>query len=177
MEDHTPFARRYSPGEPPLPSDDAAAAMYCAASTVLRGAGPAARAPAAAVSLGRACVPAPACNTARAGALVTTHTPRPAVHAVPRCAFCAGFEHYEVSNYALPGHRCRHNMVYWQGGAYYAAGMGAASYLRGRRFSRPKRLAGYRRWVEQYAADAAAHGPQVRALGGGGGRLHALGGP
>lgn len=40
-----------------------------------------------------------------------------------------GFEHYEVSNYALPGHRCRHNMVYWEGLPYYAFGMGAASYL------------------------------------------------
>ncbi len=44
-----------------------------------------------------------------------------------------GFEHYEVSNYALPGHRCRHNMVYWEGQAYYAFGMGAASYLEVRR--------------------------------------------
>jgi hypothetical protein len=39
VEEGTPFARRYSPGEAPLPSDDAAAAMYCRASDVLRGAG------------------------------------------------------------------------------------------------------------------------------------------
>jgi hypothetical protein len=39
VEEGTPFARRYSPGEAPLPSDDAAAAMYCAASTVLGAAG------------------------------------------------------------------------------------------------------------------------------------------
>lgn len=40
-----------------------------------------------------------------------------------------GYEHYEVSNYAKPGYRCTHNMVYWEGLPYYAFGMGAASYL------------------------------------------------
>ncbi|PRW32956.1 activating signal cointegrator 1 complex subunit 3 isoform B [Chlorella sorokiniana] len=110
VEEGTPFARRYSPGEAPLPTDAAAAAMYCGAAEVLGG---------------------------------------------------AGFEHYEVSNYALPGHRCRHNMVYWEGLPYYAFGMGAASYLEGRRFSRPKRLNAYRQWVEQYAGDGEAQDPQV----------------
>jgi oxygen-independent coproporphyrinogen-3 oxidase len=45
----------------------------------------------------------------------------------------AGFEHYEVSNFSRPGHRCRHNEVYWSGGSYYAAGPGAARYVDGRR--------------------------------------------
>lgn len=45
----------------------------------------------------------------------------------------AGFEHYEVSNFALPGHRCRHNEVYWAGESYYAFGPGAARYINGRR--------------------------------------------
>jgi oxygen-independent coproporphyrinogen-3 oxidase len=45
----------------------------------------------------------------------------------------AGFEHYEVSNFARPGHRCRHNENYWTGGEYYAAGAGAARFLAGRR--------------------------------------------
>jgi oxygen-independent coproporphyrinogen-3 oxidase len=44
-----------------------------------------------------------------------------------------GFEHYEVSNFAKPGHRCRHNEVYWAGASYYAAGPGAARYVNGRR--------------------------------------------
>lgn len=41
----------------------------------------------------------------------------------------AGFEHYEVSNFARPGRRCRHNEVYWSGGRYWAVGPGAARYL------------------------------------------------
>ena len=45
----------------------------------------------------------------------------------------AGFEHYEVSNFARPGHRCRHNEVYWAGESYYAVGPGAARYVAGQR--------------------------------------------
>lgn len=37
----------------------------------------------------------------------------------------AGFDHYEVSGYAKPGKRCRHNLNYWQFGDYLAAGAGA----------------------------------------------------
>jgi len=45
----------------------------------------------------------------------------------------AGFEHYEVSNFDQPAHRCRHNEVYWSGEEYFAAGPGAARYIDGRR--------------------------------------------
>ena len=54
VEDKTPFAKRYTPGEAPLPSNEDAAEMYRMASRTLTG---------------------------------------------------AGFEHYEISNYARPGHR------------------------------------------------------------------------
>jgi oxygen-independent coproporphyrinogen-3 oxidase len=43
----------------------------------------------------------------------------------------AGFEHYEVSNFALPGCRSRHNQVYWSGDGYFAYGPGAARYIGG----------------------------------------------
>jgi oxygen-independent coproporphyrinogen-3 oxidase len=45
----------------------------------------------------------------------------------------AGYEHYEVSNFARSGHRCRHNENYWLGGPFFAAGPGAARFLGGRR--------------------------------------------
>ena len=45
----------------------------------------------------------------------------------------AGYEHYEVSNFAREGSRCRQSEVYWAGESYYAAGPGAARYIDGRR--------------------------------------------
>lgn len=45
----------------------------------------------------------------------------------------AGFEHYEISNFARPGRRCRHNETYWANEAYFGFGMGAARYVLGRR--------------------------------------------
>jgi len=43
----------------------------------------------------------------------------------------AGFEHYEVSNFARPGRRCRHNEAYWAGEPYFAVGPGATRYVGG----------------------------------------------
>ncbi|HUQ44831.1 MAG TPA: coproporphyrinogen-III oxidase family protein [Candidatus Limnocylindria bacterium] len=40
----------------------------------------------------------------------------------------AGFEWYEISNWARPGHRSRHNLGYWQGSAWEAAGPGAHAF-------------------------------------------------
>jgi oxygen-independent coproporphyrinogen III oxidase len=55
----------------------------------------------------------------------------------------AGFEHYEISNFARPGRRCRHNEVYWANGAYFGFGMGAARYVLGRRELNTRDLRGY----------------------------------
>jgi oxygen-independent coproporphyrinogen-3 oxidase len=54
----------------------------------------------------------------------------------------AGYEHYEVSNFARVGRRSRHNQTYWRNEDYLGFGPGAVSYLEGRRWKRerlPKR--------------------------------------
>ncbi len=38
-----------------------------------------------------------------------------------------GYHRYEISNYALKGHECRHNKVYWQRGNYLGLGLGSSS--------------------------------------------------
>ena len=55
----------------------------------------------------------------------------------------AGFQHYEISNFARPGHRCRHNEVYWSGDEYWAFGPGAARYLSGRRETNIRSVLGW----------------------------------
>jgi oxygen-independent coproporphyrinogen-3 oxidase len=45
----------------------------------------------------------------------------------------AGFEQYEISNFARAGARCRHNANYWANGEYLGLGAGAATYLGGER--------------------------------------------
>jgi oxygen-independent coproporphyrinogen-3 oxidase len=57
----------------------------------------------------------------------------------------AGFEHYEISNFARPGRRCRHNQTYWANEAYFGFGMGAARYVLGRRETNTRDLRRYLR--------------------------------
>ena len=61
----------------------------------------------------------------------------------------AGYEHYEISNYAQAGYQCRHNRVYWENRPYYGFGMGAASYVDGQRFTRPRKTREYYSWVQE----------------------------
>jgi putative oxygen-independent coproporphyrinogen III oxidase len=59
----------------------------------------------------------------------------------------AGYDHYEISNYAKPEYQSRHNLTYWHNLPYYAFGMGAASNLEDRRFTRPRKTQEYYQWV------------------------------
>ena len=40
-----------------------------------------------------------------------------------------GFEHYEVSNWCLPGYQSEHNLTYWRNEQYYGVGLGASGYI------------------------------------------------
>lgn len=74
----------------------------------------------------------------------------------------AGYEHYEISNYALPGYQCHHNRVYWENRPFYGFGMGAASYVQGHRFTRPRTRQKYYSWVEKLIqADGVLNCPQI----------------
>lgn len=57
----------------------------------------------------------------------------------------AGFSHYEVSNYALPGFECRHNLIYWQNEEYAGFGPAAYSFLNNVRARNQVSLADYMR--------------------------------
>ena len=46
-----------------------------------------------------------------------------------------GYNHYEISNYALPGFESRHNSKYWDFTPYYGFGSGAHSFVDGKRYS------------------------------------------
>lgn len=55
----------------------------------------------------------------------------------------AGFCHYEVSNYAISGHECKHNLVYWRQMPYYAAGLAASSFVGGLRRTNTRDMRAY----------------------------------
>ncbi|MEG4286747.1 radical SAM family heme chaperone HemW [Microcoleus sp. A006_D1] len=73
----------------------------------------------------------------------------------------AGYEHYEISNYARPGYQCRHNSVYWENRPYYGLGMGAASYVQGRRVTRPRKTQEYYQWVRNLSPVISAATPKL----------------
>jgi len=60
-----------------------------------------------------------------------------------------GYVHYEISNFAVPGSECLHNLNYWRGGEYLGLGPGAASHIKGKRFKNAACL-------DQYIHDTAA---------------------
>lgn len=54
-----------------------------------------------------------------------------------------GFQHYEVSNFALPGSECLHNLNYWHNGDFIGLGPAAVGTVQGRRFTNPSSLDSY----------------------------------
>jgi oxygen-independent coproporphyrinogen-3 oxidase len=70
----------------------------------------------------------------------------------------AGYDHYEVSAYARPGRRSRHNLNYWQFGDYLGIGAGAHSKL-----SFPHRIVRQVRWRQPDSYLAGASGRRFAA--------------
>ncbi len=60
----------------------------------------------------------------------------------------AGLAHYEISNFAREGFRCRHNLGYWEGRDYLGLGPAATSTLGGERWTNP----GEAEWIGQVRA-------------------------
>ena len=61
----------------------------------------------------------------------------------------AGMTPYEISNYAMPGEECQHNLVYWTGGNYIGLGPSAASHVAGHRWRNRPHLG---EWEQAVAA-------------------------
>ena len=64
----------------------------------------------------------------------------------------AGYDHYEISNWALPGRRSRHNLKYWQRDAYLGLGAGAHSFDGATRWANAHDSARYVASIEQGAS-------------------------
>lgn len=74
----------------------------------------------------------------------------------------AGFEHYEVSNFARPGLRSRHNSAYWTGEPWIGLGAGAHSFVDGVRSWNDRDWARYRsRVVATHSATAGSEQPEA----------------
>lgn len=65
---------------------------------------------------------------------VPEETDREMYHTALRMMRAAGYDHYEISNAALPGRESRHNMKYWSYDEYIGLGLGASSFADGCRF-------------------------------------------
>lgn len=59
-----------------------------------------------------------------------------------------GYTHYEISNFAQPGHECEHNRRYWRNETYLGLGLGSVSFLDGHRRANAKTHVAYQKQVE-----------------------------
>ena len=89
-------------------------------------------------------------DMAEAGELteVPDEEDRRTYHEICRVLREAGYEHYEISNFAKPGFRSRHNSLYWDMSDYIGAGLGASGFTDGRRY---KNISDIEAYIEAFA--------------------------
>ncbi len=68
----------------------------------------------------------------------------------------AGYFHYEISNFCLPGRSSRHNLLYWDRDEYLAIGAGAHSYINNRRFCNTDSIEEYISLIDSGCPDNSA---------------------
>ncbi len=69
----------------------------------------------------------------------------------------AGYEQYEISNFARPGYACRHNIGYWTRADYLGLGLGAASLIDNVRYSNTRELYDYIRLAKEIKSVPLSH--------------------
>jgi oxygen-independent coproporphyrinogen-3 oxidase len=74
-----------------------------------------------------------------------------------RLAADAGYEHYEISNYARPGRRSAHNQIYWRAEEYLGLGPGAAGFVGDVRYMNVRPVERYRALVERGEFPVGSH--------------------
>jgi len=74
----------------------------------------------------------------------------------------AGYVHYEISNWAKPGHECRHNLTYWHNLPYVGLGAGAHGWFGGHRYSESRPIRGY---IKKVRDTLAAHVESAASAG------------
>ena len=89
-------------------------------------------------------------DMAEAGELteVPDEEDRRTYHEICRVLREAGYEHYEISNFAKPGFRSRHNSLYWDMSDYIGVGLGASGFMNGCRY---KNISDIEAYIEAFA--------------------------
>jgi len=74
---------------------------------------------------------------------VSDEEDRATYHEICRILRESGYEHYEISNFAKPGYRSRHNSLYWNMDDYIGLGLGASGFTGGVRYKNTEDLEEY----------------------------------
>lgn len=61
-----------------------------------------------------------------------------------------GYQHYEISNFCLPGYESKHNITYWNNEEYYGFGAGASGYINDIRYDNTKSITSYIDGITKY---------------------------